>query len=145
MPTASPLPADAMRPRPIAGTAAILGEAPWWDVTSQRLWWVDIRGRLLHMMEGFEGQDAYYWQLPGEPGFAIPSDDGHLILGIEDRLYRAPEKDPTSLEELLVLPDHDPKCRINEAKTDRSGRLWFGTMHRAEQRPAGVLYCIGEQ
>jgi sugar lactone lactonase YvrE len=42
---------------------AILGEGPYWDVTDQRLYWVDIKGCRIHRFDPATGHDET-WSTP---------------------------------------------------------------------------------
>ena len=47
-----------------------------------------------------------------------------------------------SIERIGHPEKNRPENRFNDAKVDRQGRLWAGTMHDAESEPAGALYCL---
>jgi L-arabinonolactonase len=114
-----------------------LGEGPWWDVARQRLWWVDIRGRRIRnaTLDGVEREPIV---TPSEVGFAIPDAAGGVVAGLADGLVRF---EPGRVERSLWSAPHDSTAiRINDGKTDRRGRVWFGTMHRAETAPVGSLF-----
>lgn len=115
-----------------------LGEGPWWCTSSQRLYWVDIFRGLVHRST-LDGTGHESWDVGEHVGFAIPGDDGSVIVGLRSGLSVL---DTVTGE---VRPRHPveadrPEQRINDGKTDRRGRLWFGTMHDAGDRPVGCLY-----
>src|SRR5664279_2063306 len=66
---------------------AWLGEGPWWDPVSARLWWVDIMGRRIRntSLDGAEGEPI---DTASEVGFAVPDDAGGLVAGLRDGLFR---------------------------------------------------------
>jgi L-arabinonolactonase len=118
-----------------------LGEGPWWDAARAELLWVDILGRQVRRAT-LDGQEASPLLAPSEVGFAVRDTDGRVLAGLSDGLAVA---DPEAGEWTTIWRgDHDPALvRINDGKTDRRGRVWFGTMHRDEAEPAGALFSFG--
>lgn len=113
-----------------------LGEGPWWDAARARLVWVDILGRRVRFAT-LDGIESPSLPTPSDVGFAVPTADGRMVAGLADRLAVEDAGTWTT----LWTGDHDPAVvRINDGKTDRDGRIWFGTMHRAETSPAGALF-----
>lgn len=116
----------------------VLGEGPWWSASSQRLWWVDILGRRVHRSD-IDGRDQASWTTDEDVGFAIPCDDGRVVLGVRSGLAWLDPGDG----HLVPGPRVDAQRgdhRINDGKTDRRGRLWFGTMHDLESDPTSAFY-----
>ncbi len=116
-----------------------LGEGPTWDAAAGALWWVDILSRRIRQAT-LDGVEAPSIATAGEVGFVVPRRDGGLIAGLSGTLeaVAGPGLDAWST---LWTGSYDPaQLRINDGKTDRSGRVWFGTMHRAETQALGCLY-----
>lgn len=104
-----------------------LGEGPVWDVGDQVLWWVDIKGHLIHRFDPVAGQNTSYDV--GEPVGCLARRAGGpgLIIATETGFY---EFDPASGTK---TPITDPEAgldgnRFNDGTTDRQGRFWAGTM-----------------
>lgn len=117
-----------------------LGESPWWD--GQRLSWIDIRGKALHILEPATGRRVSY-DVPGVPGFAIPTESGEWAVGLADGLYTF-SPDTSRWIPNWTAP-HDPAThRMNDAKTDPRGRLWMGSMTYEEREPVAALYRSAE-
>lgn len=117
-----------------------LGEGPWWSAEDQYLYWVDIVGRRVRGAR-LDGSEELEISTPSEVGFVIPGANDSLLLGLRDGLHR--REAATGRIDLLVDPGHDPaRQRINDGKTDRSGNLWFGTMHDGESEPISALYML---
>jgi len=113
-----------------------LGEGPWWDARTEELRWVDIPSRRIRRatLDGVEGPAVV---APSDVGFAVPDAVGGVVAGLADGLWRFAGGYWTC----LWTADHDPAAvRINDGKTDRRGRVWFGSMHRPETEPLGALY-----
>ncbi|WCT73102.1 SMP-30/gluconolactonase/LRE family protein [Sphingomonas naphthae] len=124
--------------RPVCAVGATLGEGPVWDVARGALWFVDIKGRRLHRFDPVTGalasQDA-----PAEIGWALPADDGTLLAGLQDGLWRFDPGGGGFAPFLAVEPDR-PGNRLNDATVDAAGRLWFGSMDNGEAEASGRLY-----
>ena len=115
----------------------VLSEGPWWSVSQQRLYWIDILGRRLHAAD-LDGHDLRTWGTPSQIGFAVPDEEGGVVLGLHAGLARL---DPatgaiTHGFQVETRLDH----RINDGAADRHGRLWFGTMHMPETEPSASLF-----
>ncbi len=116
-----------------------LGEGPWWDAASSRLWWIDIDGhRIRHA--GLDGTEGAPIDTPTEVGFTAPDEAGGLIAGLRDGLWR---RSADGEWHRLWQADYDASThRINDGKTDPAGRVWFGTMMDAETGPSAAFYCF---
>ena len=120
----------------LADFRANLGEGPCWVEREQALFWVDINTPRLFRWSEEEGGSVQ--DLSENLCSILPRANGGYIGGAyggfvaisadyEIRLIANPEPD---------LRDN----RFNDAKVDREGRLWAGTMDRHEQRASGSLY-----
>jgi sugar lactone lactonase YvrE len=63
------------------------------------------------------------------PGL-VAAREGALVVGLEDGLYAFDPPQGIGSCLVPVEPD-DARTRINDGKTDRQGRLWFGTMDKS--------------
>ena len=119
-----------------------LGEGPWWSVADQCLWRVDIPARLLHRWRPADGDSTEY-QLPSEIGFAVPTHDRTVVVGL--RLGIALFDPAGGSVDVLAHPAPDrPEIRFNDGKTDRAGRLWAGTLTDGEREPTAALYRLSD-
>lgn len=124
----------------VAQIGATLGEGPVWDSASALLWFVDIKKpRLYRYNEATKKLD--HWDAPAEIGWALPSDDGRLLCGLQDGLYWFDPAQGTFSFRCHVEPD-DPDNRLNDATTDPSGRIWFGSMDNGEAKNSGRFYKL---
>lgn len=113
--------------------AATLGEGPVWDAQARRLWFVDIKGGQLHALTPETGaRDSF--DIGGNPSFALPSDQGGLVIGNRDRLLHWRSGQATELASIPGMLETD---RTNDATVDAHGRLWFGSMDDPETTPTG--------
>ncbi|RLP10025.1 SMP-30/gluconolactonase/LRE family protein [Propionibacterium australiense] len=117
-----------------------LTEGPVWMPEIGELMWVDIVEKAVHRAR-LDGAGLRTWRMPGEVGFAVPSDDGNAIVGQPDGIHYL--ELATGRSRLLAgLPEVDPRIRVNDGKCDSSGRVWFGTMHRQETEPLGAVFKL---
>lgn len=106
---------------------AQLGEAPFWDASSQALYWVDIAGR---QALRWRGEQLTSWCMPEHVSAFIPTEAGDALVAMSSGVYRldlASEPQAPRLS-LLCVADPQPANRPNEARCDAQGRLWLSTM-----------------
>jgi xylono-1,5-lactonase len=117
---------------------AELGEGPAWDIARQCLWFVDIKQHLLYRFDPASGA-LQSWKAPDQIGWALPAVDGSLLTGVRGGLFRF---EPSTGQFLKVLPVEQeiPGNRLNDATTDASGAVWFGSMDDAEEQLSGRIY-----
>jgi sugar lactone lactonase YvrE len=118
---------------------AELGEGPHWDAESNQLYWVDIMGRKLRIYDQIiKSEEVRSFDLMISA--VIPTAEGELLLAMEDGVYLT-QTDGTPV--LLTSIEADlPRNRTNDAKCDRHGRLWLGTMSMDNEPKAGGLYVL---
>jgi sugar lactone lactonase YvrE len=120
-------------------TPDTLGEAPWWDVATQTLIWVDIpAGRIRRAR--LDGDILADITLDTDVGFAIPMQDG-LLAGVRSGLALVDEV--TGKQAPLWTGVPAGSVRLNDGQTDRRGRLWFGTADESFTDRRGALYRVG--
>jgi len=119
---------------------ATLGEGALWHGAAGQVWFVDIKGRRLHCFEPETGAKRS-WDAPGQVSFIVPVEDGGFVCALEDGLYRFVDESGEFLPLQQVEADQ-PGNRFNDGHVDAAGRLWFGSMDDAEDRPTGALYCF---
>lgn len=118
-----------------------IGEGPWWDTASGRLYWVDILGKKVGVVETETGAQQS-WPVSQCPGAAIPAIDGRIVVPMQDGIYML---DPANgAQTLLCHVENDmPGNRFNDAKCDAKGRLWFGSMSEAANDPDAPFTASG--
>jgi sugar lactone lactonase YvrE len=118
---------------------AIVGESPVWCPREQVLYWVDITGQKIHRFHPSTGTNETL-PLP-EPVTALAvRTQGGLMLSLKKRfaLFDLESRRLHYLDD----PELDkPDNRFNDAKCDRAGRFWAGTMGNVHwDAPSGALY-----
>ncbi|NQY59640.1 SMP-30/gluconolactonase/LRE family protein [Cognatishimia sp.] len=120
-----------------------VGESPYWDHTSNSLFFIDIRAPSLNQVSG-DGQIMNRWPLPEPVGaFALLQHGNHAVIGLKNGLALL---DLTTCDlTRLVNPEPDlPTNRINEGKVSPCGNWFlFGTMDESgDHRPTGAFYAL---
>lgn len=127
----------------IADVKALLGEGPHWNAESGQLSFVDIKGRKLFLLDA-DGGNLREIPTPYRIGSLIPRASGGHIAGTEHGIAHV----DLELErfELLFDPEEDRESnRFNDAKVDRHGRLFAGTMDDEERKASGAFYRIDKK
>jgi sugar lactone lactonase YvrE len=118
---------------------AQIGEGPWWSAAEQRLYWVDILGKNVHVFDPETGKNVTH-TLPDIVTSVAPRRNGAgLVVSMRtDIAYYDPA---TGKLEPAATPPERPGNRFNDGKCDRQGRLWAGTMGDVDwDSPVGNLY-----
>ncbi|QWC58433.1 SMP-30/gluconolactonase/LRE family protein [Erythrobacter sp. 3-20A1M] len=120
-----------------------LGEGPMWSARDGLLYWVDILGAHLHALEP-DTNVVRSHAMPDMVCWAVERrDHADLLVGLRKSIARF---DPqTSRTELVcpVEPDR-PHNRLNDAKVDAEGNLWFGSKDDRDLEASGALYRMTE-
>ncbi|WP_051319402.1 SMP-30/gluconolactonase/LRE family protein [Chitinimonas koreensis] len=122
---------------------ALLGEGPAWIEARQRLYFVDIKAPAVHALDLADGT-RHSWPMPAEIGWLIPHPDGGcFVAGLCDG-FALLWLEPEVRIEYLARPHADrPELRLNDAKLDRWGHIWAGSMNDPDpSRPDGRLYRL---
>lgn len=125
-------------PRNVWNLAADLGEGPVWVERDQALWFVNIKGPALHRYDP-STEDKRSFRAPELIGFALPARGGGFVAGLQSGLHRF---DPSSeaFSAFVEVEGDLPGNRLNDAVTDPSGAMWFGSMDVAEKADSGAFY-----
>ena len=126
----------------LATVGAELGEGPVWVGRDQALWFVDIKAPCVHRFRpGEKRLDS--WPAPGQVGWVLPSANGDFLAGLADGVHRFDPAhgrfDPYRTVEADLAGN-----RLNDATTDPSGRIWFGSMDNDEVNPSGRFYRLAD-
>lgn len=120
---------------------AIVGESPVWCLREQALYWVDITGQEIHRFYSATGSNETF-DLPDPVTALAQRTQGGLVLSLKKRFACF----DLSSQKLTLLADPEPNQpdnRFNDAKCDRQGRFWAGTMGNIHwDAPSGGLYRL---
>jgi sugar lactone lactonase YvrE/DNA-binding IclR family transcriptional regulator len=124
----------------VTDARALLGEAPLWRSDEKALYWVDIVKPSVHRYDPASDTDRVI-PLSTMVSAAIPMAGGGLLLATPGGLMAF---DPAN-ERLtrFAHPEADrPGNRYNDAKCDRLGRLWIGSMDMGAAPNRGNLFRV---
>ena len=132
-----------MKPEILVSCGLRLGEAPVWSAERNTLFWIDLPTAQFWRHDLGTGQTKSD-VLAVDPllgAIASTSNPDVLILTHRSGISLL------NTQTLAVTPFADPEqgrdgVMYNDAKIDRSGRLWAGTSHVAELDPRGALWII---
>lgn len=122
---------------------AALGEGPVWDAREACVYFVDIKGQHLHRYRLEDGAKQTWamaepicWVIPRaeKPGFIAGFKSGFAELTL----------DPLTITPFHAPEPERPNNRLNDAKADRFGRIWAGSMDDAETQISGALYRLDQ-
>lgn len=120
---------------------ADLGEGPSWDAANNRLLWVDILGKAVHMYYPQTGNDEAISVLH-YVGAVVPRAGGGVAL-VTERGFEVLNLETRELTPIADPETDKPGNRFNDGKCDSQGRFWAGTMNLGEaQTYTGSLYCL---
>ena len=123
----------------IADVKALLGEGPQWDEAARALTFVDIKGRRAFRLR--DGGAVEEFSTSFRLGSLIPRASGGYIAGTDHGI--AEVNLDAGRYHLLFDPEEDrDDNRFNDAKVDRAGRLFAGTMDDRERLASGAFYRI---
>lgn len=128
------------KPELVVDANAILAEGPCWDHNNQVLYWVDIKGKDLHVFDPETEKDRKI-HIGQFVGTVAPSGEKEVVLALENGFHLL----NLDTEELTFLKDPEedmPENRFNDGKCDAMGRFWAGTMDKDGESNAGSLYCL---
>lgn len=131
---------------PIWTGRAILGEGPLWSPRRGRLFFVDILGHRI-LSCGLAGEDAAEWRLDYSPCWIIEQAESEdFLVGLERSvvLMRLTTGAPPDILHVVTEPGLlPPGMRLNDAKADAEGRVYFGIMDETEAEAIGQLHLLG--
>lgn len=117
----------------------LLGESPVWDTESGSLFWVDIAGRKVRRLHLASGEEKT-WSTPSLVGSIALAPKGRLVMGLQDGFYLL-QLATGAIEPIARLDVPDPRMRLNDGKTDRTGRFICGGMG-LHGDPLGALHRL---
>jgi D-xylonolactonase len=120
---------------------ALLGEGPVWSERRQSLFWVDILGRKLHCYTPSSALKRT-WTFDEEISAITERANANSLLIAQRHHVAAFDPDTGALESLVDIERDRPGNRFNDAKCDRQGRWWVGSMDFEATQPTGAVYCL---
>jgi sugar lactone lactonase YvrE len=129
-----------MQARIAAKRENLLGEGPCWVAAEHRLYWVDIRQRLLEWLDPATGE-AGVFRLERRASAMAPRKAGGLVLATDGGFAIFDTK--TGAFSLKFHPEPERVSnRSNDGHVDLEGRFWTGTMDDTQERCSGAVYRL---
>ena len=119
----------------------ILGEGTLWVKEHDSIYFVDIKKKRIHILNN-KNKKKKIVKVNKEIGFLAHIKENVFILGLQGELRIINLKTKKIIKSIFIEKNIKLN-RINDGKTDPSGRLWFGTMDNLERNiEKGSLYCL---
>tara|TARA_B100000963_G_C22513898_1_gene619684 strand:+ start:159 stop:1061 length:903 start_codon:yes stop_codon:yes gene_type:complete len=132
------------KPKVIWNLKCFLGEGVLWVKEHNSIYFVDIKRKKIYSFNISTRKKKIY-RTNLEIGFLAHIKDYIFALGLQKEIKIQDLKTKKIIKSIPV----ETKIkfnRINDGKTDLSGRLWFGTMDNLERnRKKGSLYCLDKK
>ena len=116
-----------------------LGEGPVWCPAEAAIYFVDIEGREV-LRWSAEGGRTQRWQMPESVGWLVPRRRGGWLAGFRQGVAALVLEPECRHEVLHRLHADAPTMRLNDAKVDARGRLWFGSLDDADEEGTDGLF-----
>ena len=119
----------------------LLGEGALWVKRLNSIFFVDIKKKKIFILNT-KNHKKKIIKVNKEIGFLSHIKKNIFILGLKGELRIVDLKNNKKIKSIFVEIDK-PLNRLNDGKTDPSGRLWFGSMDNLERNiDNGSLYCL---
>ena len=129
------------KPKVFSPKNSILGEGPIWLPDRKSVMWLDIKGKSLHTFS-YTTKKSISKKLVKITTWILPILDSNLFLvGTEDGVEEYNYMENKFVLKLSIEKEI-PNNRLNDAKIDKNGNLWFGTMDDTEKSSSGSFYCL---
>ena len=129
------------KPECIWQTKALLGEGTLWVKSLNSIFFTDIKKKKIFIFN-IKNKKKKIIKTNKEIGFLSHIKKNIFILGLKGELRIVDLKNNKKIKSIFVEIDK-PLNRLNDGKTDPSGRLWFGSMDNLERNiDNGSLYCL---
>ena len=118
-----------------------LGEGTLWVKEHNSIYFVDIKKKRINILNN-NNKKRKIVRVNKEIGFLAHIKKNIFILGLQGELRIINLKTKKTIKSIFIEKNIKLN-RINDGKTDPSGRLWFGTMDNLERNiEKGSLYCL---
>ena len=132
------------KPEVLWNAKCILGEGTLWVREHKSIYFTDIKKKRIHILN-IKNNKSKIIKINKEIGFLAHIKNNIFILGLQGELRILNLKTKKILKSIYIEKDIKTN-RINDGKTDPSGRLWFGTMDNPERNLTnGSLYCLDKK
>ena len=131
------------KPECIWQTKAFLGEGALWVKSLNSIYFTDIKRKKIFTFNTKTKRKKII-KINKEIGFLSHIKKNIFILGLKGELRIVNLKNNKKIKSIFIEIDK-PLNRLNDGKTDPSGRLWFGSMDNLERNiQNGYLNCLNK-
>jgi sugar lactone lactonase YvrE len=116
---------------------AMLGEGSLWHPTENKLYWVDIEGKALHIYDPATKKDKQF-SMGERIGTVVPAKRGGVLVALQNGIHKFDTKN--SKLDFISNPLPDSNLRFNDGKCDPSGRFWVGSLALDSRKKGAALY-----
>ncbi len=122
----------------ICDVANMLGEGVVWDHRTQKLQWTDIESSCLWQWDMTAPPERF--DLPERLGSFALTPDPEIYLGAFESGFARFSVTKPLFERVAPITQATPHLRMNDGRTDRTGKFWAGSMAEAAGTPLGSLW-----
>jgi len=116
-----------------------LGEGPIWDSKLQKLLWINIVAKEVHVYDPKTKKDEVL-NVGQMVGTIVPRKQGGAVVALENGFHFLDLNDGKVTK--IIDPENVPNNRFNDGKCDPAGRLYAGTMDMKAAKEKGALYVL---
>lgn len=120
-------------------TKALLGEGAIWHPVENRLYWIDIEGKHLHIYDP-ETKKNQSFDVGARIGTVVPVQTGGVLIALQTGIYKMDLK--SGRKDFITNPLPDSALRFNDGKCDPSGRFWVGSLALDSRKKGASLYRL---
>jgi sugar lactone lactonase YvrE len=134
-----PSPKDDLEAELVLDAKAMLGEGSIWHPKENKLYWIDIEGKILHIYDPVSKEDKEY-SVGSRVGTVVPVEGGGALVALQNGIHKIDLE--TGQLQFLANPLPDSNMRFNDGKCDPSGRFWVGSMALDSRKKGASLYRL---
>ena len=117
-----------------------VGEGPVWDVSTQKLYWIDILEKAVFRLDPATGT-TLRWSVPNIIGSMAIAQDGNAIVALANGVHSL-DFATGECRMLATSPDLNEQVQLADGKVDRRGRFIVGSSDRGMKEARGKLYAL---
>ncbi len=118
---------------------AELGEGGMWHPSENKLYWIDIEGKELHIFNPKDKTDIVL-RVGERVGTVVPVSGGGALVALQTGIHFINTQ--TGELHFLANPLPHQNIRFNDGKCDPAGRFWVGSMHLEQTTGAASMYRL---
>ncbi|WP_430412112.1 SMP-30/gluconolactonase/LRE family protein [Kordia sp.] len=121
-------------------TAAALGEGAIWNHETNELYWIDIEGKSLNMLDPKTKQNRSF-STASQIGTVVPKNKDEALIALVDGIYTM-NLNTGQTKVFADMKEALTGCRLNDGKCDPAGRFWVGSMNWQQEKGKATLFSV---